>query len=122
MSDIAAIIREAGVDAVFLVAPEGTERPSTTGVGVYFRALSQSLMDKAFVHANIYVRIVGRDSESIVDRDAGSKSSTTVRVSELGLTYDLSTVSAESAPDATSSALRRQLTRSVDAAMINLGY
>lgn len=120
--DLAAIAKAERADSVFVIAPARFEREPIVGLGVWLRSLSGSTPASVAVYATVVVYMVDKNGETIANRTGGDNFVSYARTSELGITYDLSTVNDPSVQSRVSTALLAQLQSALTAAMSYLGY
>jgi len=117
--DLQRIAHDTDADLVFAVVDTTQENSPGRGVGIWMRALSKDSSGTALVHAHVLLVLVDKNGTEITNR-GGSNAS--VKASELGLNYDLSSLKDPQVQQRVSEAMRKQLETSLTAAAKHMGY
>ncbi len=119
-NDLREIAQATGADLIFVVMDTNQENAPGRGVGIWFRALGSSSASKALVHAHVLLALVDKDGKELTRR--GGASPVEVPASELGLTYDLSSLKDPEVSRRVSETLKKQLSASLELATTRMGY
>jgi hypothetical protein len=120
-ADVAAIVRNTGADAVFLVTDmsfENTAAPGR-GVGVALRKLP-GIDPHVVVRAHVWLELQDSAGARMVGAPGGE--TPLIKASDLGLTDDIASVNTPEAKATLSEAMRRELRRDLEGALTRMGY
>lgn len=119
-SELGEILKRSGADAVFVVSDIYQDTAARgSGVGAALRKLP-GMDPHVIVRAHVYVEMLDKSGERISEAPGGE--TPLIKASDFGLTDDIASVNAPEARARLSQAMRDELTRDLDAALLRMGY
>jgi hypothetical protein len=119
-SELGEILKRTGADAVFVVSDIYQDTPARgSGVGAALRKLP-GIDPHVIVRAHVVVDMLDKSGERIAGAPGGE--TPLIKAGDFGLTDDIASVNAPEARARLSQAMRAELARDLDGALLRMGY
>jgi hypothetical protein len=114
-SDLSELAKRLDVDLLFVVVDTRFDNSPGKGVGIQFRG-------RSIVYALCLIVLVDRNGNEILNRWGGESAYKHVESSDLGIDYELDTVSSAGVQEKLKSAMRERLAEALTKAAATMGY